>query len=40
MSLAASFGKVVKFSTKNIHKYRNNEEMQNSGENMQGDTLT
>ena len=39
MLLAASFGQMVKFSAKNIRKHRNNEEIQNSGQNMQCQAL-
>ena len=35
-----SFGQVVKFSVKNNHKHRNNEEIQNSDPSMQCQTLT
>ena len=40
MSRAASFGQVVKFSAKNIDKHRNIEKIQDSGQNMQCQTLT
>ena len=40
MSWAASFGQVVKFYAKTIDKRRNNEEIQNSGQNKQCQTLT
>ena len=39
MSRVASFGQVMKFSAKHVHKQRNNEVAQNSGPNMQCQTL-